>query len=366
MTDFAPLFEELTNNAPRWNSVGDWPRDSLRSCGQWGMYRGLAGLPVGDAAQVWSARRQIEVLIQLASADLLTTFVITQHLGAIKRILAAKVTDTSREQILSDLLDGKQMASVGISHLTTSRRHVSRPVVRAEAVADGFRIDGTIPWVTGAPHIHWLVLGATLDDGKELLACVSTAHDGVRPGSGIPMVALSASCTDAIELESVAVTPQAILGGPCQSVLSASRDRSAATAPPKGSGAGGLQTSALAFGLSAAALGYLNREAETRNHLHPIVEQFQLEHEQLRERILAAADGTSDESSADIRMSANQLVQRTTAAAMTTAKGAGMLQGHPVGRWCCQALFFLVWSCPQPVADAHLCELAGLSGDVGS
>jgi hypothetical protein len=25
-----------------------------------------------------------------------------------------------------------------------------------------------------------------------------------------------------------------------------------------------------------------------------------------------------------------------------------------------EALFFLVWSCPQPVMQANLCELAGL------
>jgi hypothetical protein len=24
-------------------------------------------------------------------------------------------------------------------------------------------------------------------------------------------------------------------------------------------------------------------------------------------------------------------------------------------------MFFLVWSCPQPVSAAHLCELAGLT-----
>ncbi len=43
---------------------------------------------------------------------------------------------------------------------------------------------------------------------------------------------------------------------------------------------------------------------------------------------------------------------------MTAAKGAGFIEGHPVGRWCREALFFLVWSCPQPVMQAHLCELA--------
>ena len=45
---------------------------------------------------------------------------------------------------------------------------------------------------------------------------------------------------------------------------------------------------------------------------------------------------------------------------MIAAKGAGFVEGHPVGRWCREALFFLVWSCPQQVAEAGLCELVTL------
>jgi hypothetical protein len=51
---------------------------------------------------------------------------------------------------------------------------------------------------------------------------------------------------------------------------------------------------------------------------------------------------------------------RATQAALAAAKGTGFVVGHPAGRWCREALFFLVWSCPRPVAAANLCELAGL------
>ncbi len=32
----------------------------------------------------------------------------------------------------------------------------------------------------------------------------------------------------------------------------------------------------------------------------------------------------------------------------------------PAGQWCREALFFFVWSCPQSVMAANLCELAGI------
>ena len=58
---------------------------------------------------------------------------------------------------------------------------------------------------------------------------------------------------------------------------------------------------------------------------------------------------------------ADSLVLRATQAALGAAKGAGFVSGHSAGRWCREALFFLVWSCPQSVLSANLCELAGLS-----
>jgi hypothetical protein len=61
-----------------------------------------------------------------------------------------------------------------------------------------------------------------------------------------------------------------------------------------------------------------------------------------------------------LRQRANSLVQRASQAALAAAKGSGYVVGHPAGRWCREALFFLVWSCPQPVAAANLCELAGI------
>lgn len=297
------------------------------------------------------------MLIELARADLLTTFVITQHMGAIKRILAAdrRTDDTVMGSRVQQLIDGKQFGSVGISHLTTSRRHLERPVVRAEVVGGGYRIEGTIPWVTGAPHVDQIVVGATLPNGDEILALIDTQHAGLRLGRGAKMLAMAASCTDAVELDGVRVDDALVLSGPRPKVLSAK-----STDLKSPAGAGGLQTSALAAGLSSAALDYLRVQSNEREHLVRVVRQFDQECDSLRKQIISAAAGESDEDFGGIRMAANALVQRITAAAMTTAKGAGLMADHPVGRWCCQALFFLVWSCPQPVAQAHLCEMAGL------
>jgi hypothetical protein len=37
--------------------------------------------------------------------------------------------------------------------------------------------------------------------------------------------------------------------------------------------------------------------------------------------------------------------------------------GHPAERLLRESMFFLVWSCPQPVTESLLCDLAGLAAD---
>jgi alkylation response protein AidB-like acyl-CoA dehydrogenase len=66
--------------------------------------------------------------------------------------------------------------------------------------------------------------------------------------------------------------------------------------------------------------------------------------------------GESHQDPAALRKKANDLALKSTQAALAAAKGAGFASDHDVGRWCREAMFFLVWSCPQSVVQAHLCS----------
>jgi hypothetical protein len=81
----------------------------------------------------------------------------------------------------------------------------------------------------------------------------------------------------------------------------------------------------------------------------------------LSAQLMAQARGEPDAvSSSQIRTQANALVLRSTQAYLTARKGTGFLRTDPAQRWARQALFFLVWSCPTPVARAAIRDLAGL------
>jgi hypothetical protein len=125
------------------------------------------------------------------------------------------------------------------------------------------------------------------------------------------------------------------------------------------SGTGGLETSCLAIGLAGAAVDYLLREAAARPELRPPAERLQQARQKTREELhrLAQGGATADAAAA-LRTRANALVLKATQAALTAAKGTGFLRSHPAQRWARQAMFFLVWSCPGPVARATLASLA--------
>ncbi len=341
------LCEAIAKRAGGGDAVADWPAESLRMCGRAGVYRWF--LPKDAGGMDWSAEDQTRGYLRLAAADLTTTFVITQYMGAIKRIVSSG-NDVVIDHYLSDLISGQKFATVGISHLTTSRRHLGSPVLRANEVEAGFQLSGLSPWVTGSPHADVYVIGATLDDGREILAAVPRESCGVVPGEGSNLIALSASCTDQVHFNDVIVPRENVLSGPIENVMSVGA----------GAGTGGLQTSTLAVGLSRAATNFLQGEAAKRSDLSPAADELTREVDAMENELIASDRGEACNPS-DVRGRANRLALRTTQAAMTAAKGAGFVQGHPVGRWCQQALFFLVWSCPAPVAQAHLCELAGVS-----
>jgi alkylation response protein AidB-like acyl-CoA dehydrogenase len=344
LDDLAALLAEL---APGLEEAGAWPAEQLALCGRYGVFEWF--LPQELGGQGWSEADIVRGYLRLSAACLTTTFVITQRTGACQRIALAE-NDSLRRELLPDLVTGRSFATVGISHLTTSRRHLATPVLRAEATADGFVLDGFSPWVTGAPQAQIIVTGATLEDGRQILAALPTDLPGVSIPPPARLVGLSASQTGPVNCEQVLVPNRFLLAGPVEEVMKQGA----------GAGTGGLQTSTLAVGLADAALAFLEGENRLRDDLTSPAKALRAEWTQTRDDLLALAEGENVCTTENLRARANSLAIRAAQAALAAAKGTGYVVGHPAGRWCREALFFLVWSCPQPVMAANLCELAGI------
>ena len=349
----AELCQQLAQLARQTDLSGSWPAEQLRLCGEFGAFEWFLEPEWGG--QGWSEEDVVQGYLALSRACLTTTFIITQRSGACRRI-ATSENQFLKEHLLPCLASGERFATVGISHLTTSRRHLATPVMRAERAPGGFVLDGYSPWVTGACHAEHVVLGATMMENstasaEQLLVVLPTDKPGVSTPPPISLLGVSASATGEIRCEQVFIEEAWVLAGPQENVM----------ARGSGGGTGGHQTSTLALGLAGSAIDYLAHESTTRAGLDSPLEALRQEYKAVYADLLAVVRQEPSCSQELLRQRANSLVLRATQAALVTAKGAGYVQGNPVGRWCREALFFLVWSCPQPVQSANLCELAGIA-----
>ena len=348
------LCGELTELAPKLEQPGAWPAEQLRLCGEAGVFEWFVPRELGG--QGWSEAAIVRGYLKLSAACLTTTFVITQRSGAMSRI-AASENQWVRGALLPDLLSGKSFATVGISHLTTSRQHLSQPVTRVTEAPGGFVLDGYSPWVTGGEKANHIVIGGSfsMERGElppQILVALPTDLPGVRIPPAPDLVALTASRTGSVFCDQVFVERKWLLAGPVPEVMK------------QGAGAktGGLQTSTLAIGLATSAVEFLECETGKRPDLLAPATAMRAELTSITADLLALADGQEACTASDLRARANSFALRATQASLAAAKGAGFVAGHPAGRWCREALFFLVWSCPQGVLNTNLCELAGIEG----
>lgn len=347
---FDALCAELSDMSPALDRDEAWPGEQFRRMGQggvlgWVIPEAYGGTEISQADLICGYE-------MLAGACLLTTFVLTQRNGACLRIAGCD-NEELKSELLPELCSGEQFATVGISHLTTSRQHLQQPAVRARQRAGGWVFDGSIPWVTGAVHADYIVSGGTCDDGRQVLAVIPTGAAGVTARDPVRLMALNASQTGSVDLDAVEVESRFLIAGPIEQVMKQG----------KGGGPGSLTTSALASGLAAAAIRRLGDEASRRPDLTEIFDSLSADRGRLSSDIRGLATGRVSPgerglNAESIRQRANSLVLRATQAHLAASKGAGYVRGHMAERSVREAMFFLVWSCPQPVLSAALRELA--------
>ena len=335
----------LRNNAADADANLAWPKLSWQALHEahvleWCVSREEGGLDL-DALSL------LEGYEQLASACLTTCFILSQRDGVCRRLRDFGKSSRHR-QLLTELAEGRVFATIGLSQLTTSRQF-GGPALVARQVNDGFILDGVAPWVTGGAQADFLILGASLADGRQILGIVSTDSTGLQVGPPLELTALRGSLTAVVNCREVHLDQGMVLAGPVERVMQSGRG-----------GTGGLETSCLALGLARAAVDHLAAEAQLRPALADSAARLDRAYQLVRAEMHGlAGESCSTEAAFQLRAKANTLVLRATQAALTASKGAGYVHPHPAQRWARQALFFLVWSCPQPAAAATLEALAG-------
>lgn len=349
----SPELAESLALAPDPEHQRDWPSERVATLIDAAGFRW--GLPIAYGGIEVSSAEMMLGYIDLARECLTTAFILTQRNAAVQRIAACD-NDDLKERCLADHVHGRRMATVGISHLSTSRQHWSRPSVAVTETFDGFELNGEAPWVTGGNRADLIVTGGSLDDGRQILVAIPNDRAGVEICDPLRMLALNETETGTVRLHHVAVSSEDVVAGPVDHVM-----KVASSGPT--SGTGSLTTSAIALGATERILNGLRSEAAKRHQLEHVAEAFASEHVRLKTDLLNTA--TSEDKAAhdvrhpadEIRLRANSLIARIAHALMIESKGAGFLVGHPAERAVRESMFFQVWSCPPSVSSATLDDL---------
>src|SRR4051812_19637716 len=189
--EFHDCWAILSKNSERADAEPVWPKDS------WGALAGAGILgwsisPKYDGLGLDSIAI-LEGYERLAAACLTTCFLLSQREAAVRRI-ADMGSDSLRLELLPSLACGESFATVGLSQLTTSRQH-GAPALRARTTSDGFVLDGTVPWVTGAARADYFLVGATVENNQQVLLLVPANAVGVAVGAPLDLMALQGSLT---------------------------------------------------------------------------------------------------------------------------------------------------------------------------
>jgi alkylation response protein AidB-like acyl-CoA dehydrogenase len=334
------LVDTLTAHAEQADADPVWPAASWQALRQAGGLRWCIPSAYGG-----DGLHGVELLAryrELAAVCLTTCFILSQRDAACRR-LRDSGNAALCERLLPALAHGEKFATVGLSQLTTARQHTA-PAFTARLDSDALVLDGVIPWVTGAAAAQHLIVGAVLDDGRQVLAVLPTELPAVQVGPPLDLLSLRGSMTAEVRCTQVRLAREWILAGPVERVLQIGRG-----------GPGGLETSCLALGVVSAAVAYLRHEAIARPTLAPIAERFAGRLDRAWQELERLASGAIPaEAATALRGRANLLALHATQAALTAGKGTAFVRPHPAQRWARQALFFLVWSCPWPAASATL------------
>ena len=332
----ATLCAGLAERSADTAEAGPWKSGAFSLLAGSGLLAGF--IPVAHGGTGAPEVAILEALVAIAERCLTTALALTQWASGCRIIAGGP--EAVRQARLPALARGTSTTTVGIAQLSTSRRHLGRPALLATRLADGWRLDGLCPWVTGADSSDTIVTGAVDDAGEQRFFVVATDAAGLEIAPALRLLALSGSRTSSVTFTGVepadVIVPQ----------------------PGGGVRTGGLATTALAVGSARAALALLGREAGGRSALGPIVAALAAEAADLEARLRGAATDDIATDRDRLRADANGLVVRAAQAALTATKGAGFVAGHPAERLVREAHFFLVWSCPQTVAGITLCELS--------
>ena len=277
-------------------------------------------------------------------------FLQTQHQGVVGMI-ASGSNQLLKDEYLRGMGNGEKLIGVGFSQL----RRPGPPIMRAEPVDGGYRLDGHVPWITGKEFFPEFMIGAALPDGRALFAPAPLSDcPGVKVSGPMDLAAMTAANTVSADFDGFIVPEERV---------ALIRD------------AGWIQNNdqiniaqqgSFALGCAQAGLDILQKNALRRNlcFAQEAHDRLAAELERLKTATEEARKDVSEETTQErlqLRAWQIELAVRCAHAAVASSSGAANSMNHPAQRVYREALVYTVSAQTGPIMEATLERIASRS-----
>lgn len=341
--------ELLFPAAPATDAARIVPREQLDALAAAGLY-GLAG-PRGAGglgADAGIASRVVEVL---AGGCLATTFVWMQHHGCVRAV--AQAPAGVQDRWLVPLCRGEVRAGIAIGGIRPGS-----PPLLARATPSGYRLTGSVPWVTGWGRVD-VVHTASLDEAGDVLWLIVDAQETASlQASRLRLVAADASSTVTLTFDGHPVPSERVT------------HRQAYRSWQAGDAAGLRGNGALALGVAGRCGRLLDPDggggsssgggggSGTRGAGGALAEQVHADVDAVR-RLLDAADPAADPDALPAaRAAASELAWRAATLLVVAGGSRSVMVGGHAQRLAREAMLLLVFGSRPAIKTALLARLA--------
>lgn len=308
--------------------------ESLQTLGNLGIFR--LGVPKGMGGLGCDRRTLWHLSLQLAQTSGALAFLVAQHQSALGIILEhaeGKVAQT----YLADLMKGQVLIGVSFSHL----RH-DAVELQAQPTDEGYRLRGTLPWLSGFQHMTMFVAAAPLPDQRILFALMPFINAQQATGGilhlslPLPLAAVPSTQTVQAEVVDWLVPPEDVVGISAADWMTL-RDRQQL-----------LRGSAAPMGCARASLQILAASADAKDLYHHFRDRWQ----RLYDQIQGELEEVNPPYHAQLRAAAIHLAVQAAQAALMTTGGSALILSHTVQRLYREAMLYTVSGLNAPLRHA--------------
>jgi len=204
--ELAARFEKYAEETDQGGPSNPRLRENIRLLADAGFYGAGIAAQYGGLALPEEARIACTMII--AAACGVTAFT-QQQLHSGGGFVGGSRSDDLKQELLPQFASGKILCGVAFSHL----RRPGPPMVRAQKVEGGYRVEGEAPWVTGWSMLDSFVLGAAEESGQLLYFYVPIppAKDALQPSEPLRLAAMNSSDTVRVAIRDLFVQDRCLL-----------------------------------------------------------------------------------------------------------------------------------------------------------